>query len=185
MTLTNSAMISDLDPTAFALAAAGVPTGALFMWGTATAPTGYLLCNGAAVSRATYAALFAILGTIYGAGDGSTTFNLPDSVGRTPVGPGTGTATDATAWALGDRRGTETHTLVEAELPTTQLGGGISMSSSDASSIAVHGTKAATGGQVDTTGSGGTLEQLVESFGSDTAHNNLQPSFCTNFIIKI
>jgi len=59
------------------------------MWPTATAPTGFLLCNGAAVSRTTYAALFAIVGTIFGAGDGSTTFTLPDYRDRMPVGAGT------------------------------------------------------------------------------------------------
>ena len=55
-----------------------VLTGALMMWPTASAPSGYLLCNGSAVSRTTYAALFAVVGTTFGAGDGSTTFNLPN-----------------------------------------------------------------------------------------------------------
>lgn len=54
------------------------PTGSVTMWTTATAPTGYLICNGAAVSRTTYAALFAVIGTAYGAGDGTSTFNIPD-----------------------------------------------------------------------------------------------------------
>jgi microcystin-dependent protein len=66
-----------------------VPTGGMLMWGTASAPTGYLLCNGSAVSRSTYAALFAVIGTAFGAGDGSTTFNLPDFRDRFPVGAGT------------------------------------------------------------------------------------------------
>jgi microcystin-dependent protein len=69
--------------------AAGVPTGAgIDFYGT-TAPTGFLLCDGSAVSRTTYAALFAVISTRFGAGDGSTTFNLPDSRGRTTVGVGT------------------------------------------------------------------------------------------------
>ena len=59
------------------------------MWPTATAPTGFLLCNGAVVSRSTYAALFAILGVVFGSGDGSTTFTLPDYRDRMPVGAGT------------------------------------------------------------------------------------------------
>ncbi len=54
------------------------PTGSVTMWTTSSAPTGYLICNGEAVSRTTYAALFAVIGTTYGAGNGSTTFNLPD-----------------------------------------------------------------------------------------------------------
>jgi microcystin-dependent protein len=59
------------------------------MWATATAPSGYLLCNGTAVSRTTYSALFAILSTTFGTGDGSTTFNLPDFRDRMPIGAGT------------------------------------------------------------------------------------------------
>jgi len=62
------------------------PTGALVMWTTGTAPTGWLLCNGTAVSRTTYAALFAVVGTTFGNGDGSTTFNLPNYVERMPFG---------------------------------------------------------------------------------------------------
>jgi microcystin-dependent protein len=59
------------------------------MWATATAPSGYLLCNGTAVSRATYSALFAVISTTFGVGDGSTTFNLPDFRDRMPIGAGT------------------------------------------------------------------------------------------------
>lgn len=62
------------------------PSGALIMWPTGTAPTGWLLCNGAAVSRTTYAALFAVIGTTFGAGDTTTTFNLPDYRNRMPIG---------------------------------------------------------------------------------------------------
>jgi microcystin-dependent protein len=63
-------------------------TGMLFMYGAATAPTGFLLCNGAAVSRTTYADLFAVTSTSYGVGDGSTTFNVPDLRSSFPVGYG-------------------------------------------------------------------------------------------------
>lgn len=66
-----------------------VPTGCVAMYINATPPTGWLLCNGTAVSRTTYAALFTVIGTTYGSGDGSTTFNLPDMQGRVPVGVGT------------------------------------------------------------------------------------------------
>lgn len=59
-----------------------VPVGAVFHFAASTAPTGFLVCNGSAVSRTTYAALFAIVSTTYGAGDGSTTFNLPDLRGE-------------------------------------------------------------------------------------------------------
>ena len=60
----------------------GVPTGSVFCIAVASVPTGYLECNGAAVNRTTFAALFAIIGTQYGAGNGSTTFNLPDLRGE-------------------------------------------------------------------------------------------------------
>lgn len=65
---------------------AAVPTGTILSFGGSTAPTGYLLMDGTAVSRSTYAGLFSIYGTKYGVGDGSTTFNLPDGRGRTLVG---------------------------------------------------------------------------------------------------
>ena len=61
---------------------AGVPSGAVFCMAAASVPTGYLECNGAAVSRTTFAALFAVIGTVHGVGNGSTTFNLPDLRGE-------------------------------------------------------------------------------------------------------
>ena len=60
--------------------------GTIKPWGKATAPDGYLLCDGAAVSRTTYSDLFAVVGTTYGAGDSSTTFNVPDLQGKFPQG---------------------------------------------------------------------------------------------------
>jgi microcystin-dependent protein len=84
-----------------AASSAAVPTGSVFQWVTAVAPAGYLLCDGTAVSRTTYAALFAVMSTQYGVGNGTTTFNLPNLSGRTPVGSQTpislGTATITTA----------------------------------------------------------------------------------------
>jgi microcystin-dependent protein len=69
--------------------AGAFPSGTLTMWPTGAAPSGWLLCNGAAVSRATYAALFAVIGTTFGAGDTTTTFNLPDYRDRMPIGANT------------------------------------------------------------------------------------------------
>lgn len=69
--------------------ASAAPTGSITMWSTGTAPSGYLLCNGQAVSRTVYAALFAVLGSVFGSGDGSTTFNVPDYRDRMPIGAGT------------------------------------------------------------------------------------------------
>ena len=105
-----------------------VPVGTILDFAGATAPTGYLVCDGSAVPRTTYAALFSVIGTTWGTGDGSTTFNIPDFRGRTSIGVGTGTATDATAHTLGSTGGEEKHTLTVPELaehahrPTTTDG---------------------------------------------------------------
>ena len=56
----------------------GIPTATIVPWSSSSVPSGFLECNGAAVSRSTYSALFAIVSTTYGAGDGASTFNLPD-----------------------------------------------------------------------------------------------------------
>lgn len=66
-----------------------LPAGVVVPFAGSSAPTGYLLCDGTAVSRTTYAALFAVLSTTFGSGDGSTTFNLPDMRETIPVGVGT------------------------------------------------------------------------------------------------
>ena len=76
-----------------------IPAGVIQMWPTGTAPSGFLLCTGTAVSRTTYAALFAVIGTTFGAGDGSTTFNLPNYTNRMPYGTTVG-ATGGSADAI-------------------------------------------------------------------------------------
>lgn len=63
-----------------------IPTATILPWSDSSIPSGFLECNGAAVSRSTYSALFAIVGTTYGAGDGATTFNVPDLQDNVPVG---------------------------------------------------------------------------------------------------
>jgi microcystin-dependent protein len=78
--------------------------GEMKAWPTGSAPTGWLLCDGSAVNRSTYAALFAVIGTTFGIGDGSVTFNLPDAQGRALVGKGTNTDCDA----IGDNEGVST-----------------------------------------------------------------------------
>ena len=83
-----------------------VPTAAMMPFAGATAPSGWLLCNGAAVGRTTYADLFLIIGTTYGTGDGSTTFNIPDCRQRFPLG----VAASGTGSTLGGTGGTIDHT---------------------------------------------------------------------------
>jgi hypothetical protein len=86
------------------------PAGAVVMYagGTGTLPAGYLVCDGAAVSRTTYAALFAAIGLTYGSGDGSTTFNLPNFKGRVPVGRD---PLDPSFDGMGETGGEKTHVL--------------------------------------------------------------------------
>lgn len=104
----------------------GVPIGTVIDYAGSTAPSQWLLCYGQAISRTTYAALFSAIGTTYGIGDGSTTFNLPDARGRVGAGKdnmggvSAGRITSAASGfdgnTLGAAGGSQTHTLVTAEL---------------------------------------------------------------------
>lgn len=107
-----------------------IPPGAMMPYAGSTAPDGWLLCDGTAYSRTTYANLFAAISTTFGSGDGSTTFNLPNTKGRTLVGAGTGAGGGSsassgvisggsalTARALGSWYGTESVTLIANNLP--------------------------------------------------------------------
>ena len=143
--------------------------GEIKMWPTATPPTGWLICNNQEVSRTvTYNALFAVISTTFGAGDGSDTFNVPDFRGRSAVGVGTGDATDATAFALADKNGTESHTLLTAEMPAHTHGG-------------AQGTIQG-GGAAGATGIGD--QNPSDSTGGDGAHENRSPSLAINYIIR-
>ena len=114
-------------------AASGLPTGALMPYAGATAPTGYLLCDGSSVSSSTYLALHAVISNTYGGsaytGAGALSFNLPDLRGRLPMGAGTGTGLNAsgtgapsgtaqTARTRGQWLGEETHLLSTTEMPS-------------------------------------------------------------------
>lgn len=148
-----------------------LPIGAIVPFGGTTPPLGTLLCDGSAVSRVTYAALFAAIGTTYGAGDGSTTFNLPNLKGRVPVGAGTDT--NGITYTRGQTGGEPTHKLTTPEMPS-------------------HSHK-----YVNTPNSSGTFSDWVPttsmnqitdyrnttSTGGDQPHNNMQPFVVTNFII--
>lgn len=107
-----------------------LPSGMVVPYAAATAPTGWLIADGSAVSRTTYATLFAVIGTVFGTGDGSTTFNLPDLRGRFVAGVdsgagrlGSGQAGGVTGVAsLGATGGSQSHTLATAELPAHNHG---------------------------------------------------------------
>lgn len=137
---------------------ATVPTGAMMPYGGTSEPTGYLWCNGEAHNRTTYATLFAAIGTAFGIGDGTTTFNVPDLRDRTVIGKADmGGAADAaiidsllTSTTLGatyDGEGAiDTITLAEANIPAhTHAAGTLSFSGTAASNGAHTHTTSATG----------------------------------------
>jgi microcystin-dependent protein len=164
-----------------------VPAGAITQYGAASAPTGWLLCDGTAVSRTTYSALFAIVSTTYGTGDGSTTFNLPDLQDRIPVGRNDTSGTFNVA--LGSTGGVEDVTLTGAQSGTSAHGHTIN---SSAEGAAHHGhtgggqpvglSSAATPSVGTYSGSDGVQDSVAASAGS--SHTNLQPYLVVNFIIK-
>jgi microcystin-dependent protein len=129
-------------------------------------PSGYLPCDGAAVSRITYAPLFAQIGIIWGAGNSPDTFNVPDMRRRVGVGFG-GPPGPNLGNAVGNVGGAETHVLTIAEMPAHTHGLGVSVLTPGGSANANTGTGTNTG----STGGGG-------------AHNNMQPSAVVVKLIK-
>lgn len=102
----------------------GLPAGTIVQWAASVAPANWLICDGSAVSRSQYQSLFSVIGTTYGSGDGSTTFNLPNFKGRIPVGRD---ALQAEFDALGETGGSKTIAKVG---DGTQTGYGLAYSSS-------------------------------------------------------
>ena len=191
-----------------------LPAGMVAPFAGATAPEGWLLCDGRAVSRTDYAALFAAIGTTYGAGDRRTTFNLPDLRGRAVAGKddmggrAAGRLTNRSGGVDGDRLGAaggaETHTLSEAQLPSHGHGSGTLAASSAGShshSLVPRyrgnsniASRLSTG--VDNrvpsgnwrTGSAGAHSHSIAGStaraGSGNAHNNVQPTVVLNWIVR-
>lgn len=162
-----------------------VPIGTILDFAGATAPTGYLACDGSAVSRTDYAELFEVIGTTWGGGDGSTTFNVPDLRGRTAIGAGTGTATDATAHALGTKGGTETHKLTSAQSGVPAHAHPL------ANSSIVYNANAS--GRMATSGSGTKISTNTDvnlntynntAANASSAHPNMQPYATVTKIIR-
>jgi microcystin-dependent protein len=94
-----------------------IAPGTVHQFAGSSPPAGWLICDGSAVSRTTYSALFTAIGTYWGAGDSITTFNLPDLRGRTPIGYVNSAAPGITARTFGSRGGEESHTLSVGEMP--------------------------------------------------------------------
>ena len=172
------------------------------MYSGTAAPAGWLLCDGTAYSRTTYAALFAIIGTGYGAGNGSTTFNVPDFRGRMPVGSGTGSG--LTVRTRGTTYGAETSTLTSGNIPTLTSGNN---SANHTHTPQISGTTLSNG-QAGFSGLGGGYSGLLTinysdggaigiTSGSSADHTHtytnasptgcaiLSPCLAINYIIKI
>ena len=152
--------------------AAGL-TGEIKMWGVSSAPSGYLLCNGAAVSRTTYAALYAVYGTTFGVGDGSTTFNVPDFSGRMPIGVN-GTYT------LASTGGAATTTISSANLPSHTHSFSATTGSMSANASHQHGVLGsagyhyvADGGQNNGGSASNPFSLGSENYGNYTTSQNL------------
>ena len=157
-----------------------VPAGSVMPYAGSTAPSGWLLSYGQAISRSTYATLFAAIGTTYGVGDGATTFNVPDLRGRLVAGQDdmggtsanrlTGQSGGVNGDTLGATGGAETHTLTAGQLPTS----------------ATYQRETSHGGQSGTAGSGlaQSPAQTALTGANNEAHNNVQPTIILNYIIK-
>ncbi len=147
-----------------------VPSGAVQAFAGASVPTGWLLCNGQAVSRSSYAALFGVIGTRYGSGDGKTTFNLPNLNGYTIIGGNSGD--------VGRKVGEITHGLTLSE------------SASHTHDYAAYlYDKTGKNGWLQSSGSVGVSwnDQNIKTAhsGGGQPHNNMQPSVYMTYIIKV
>ena len=151
-----------------------VPPGMLAPYAGKTAPEGWLLCDGSAVSRTTYAALFAVIGTTYGVGNGSTTFTLPDLRGRVAAGANASNA-------LASRAGADSKQIARANLPAEKLR--IADNGSwivDTTQFGVHSGKPLSLGN-----NRSEAEYLyTEPMGSGTAFDVRQATLYLNYIIK-
>ncbi len=163
-----------------------LPIGAMLPYGNTTPPENWLICDGSEVSRTTYAELFNVIGTSYGSGDGSTTFNLPDKRGRVSVGRN---SSDTSFDVLGEKGGAKTVTLTVEQMPKhthnilDEFGQGL---------VGMRDGNGAGDGWDVYVGNSSTnwkyrrvssINGLSETGGSE-AHNNVQPYEVDNWIIK-
>lgn len=176
--------------------AVSVPIGAVIDYWGATPPDGYLFAAGQEISRSTYAALFAVIGTVAGAGNGSTTFNVPDYRGRVGAGkenmatPTTTRLNTLSSSTLGASGGSQTHTLTEAQMPAhthtvTDPGHAHTYTRAVAGNANDgFGAFVAEPSGASSTGSS-TTGVTIASKGGGEAHNNVQPTIICNKIIRV
>lgn len=180
-----------------------MPYGTIVQTARLEAPLGWLLCQGQAISRTTYSGLFSAIGTAYGSGDGSTTFNIPNLQNRVPVGKGA----DAEFNTLGETGGNKTHVLTIDEMPShthTQNAHNhtqdphqhniqyyspspVPTGVSDNGWVhPVRNSPYASGGVItNTTATNQSTVATNQNTGGGLAHNNLQPYIVLNYMIKV
>ena len=153
-----------------------LPVASIMPYPKTTAPENWLVCNGDAVSRTDYSELFSAIGTTFGEGDGSTTFNLPNLKGRTIVGLD---AEDTDFNTIGKTLGEKTHTLTVAEMPTHSHVNQHYVVSDQARNYRSYENTLGAGNANAYLGTANTNDE-----GSSKPHNNIQPSFIGVYIIK-
>ncbi len=167
----------------------GIPTATIVPWSDSSIPTGFLECNGAAVSRSTYSALFAIVGATYGAGDGSSTFNVPDFQNNVPVGKSNNKALASTGGA-------------DTVASTGNVGGSTANATLSTAQLASHSHSGSNNQNIISSNTGGNRAYIVNtgntgSAGSGQGHSHnmsatfsgdatsvLQPYLTVIYIIK-
>jgi microcystin-dependent protein len=150
-----------------------VPTGSISAYAGSSAPGGWMICDGSAISRTTYATLYAIIGDTYGGDNVNNTFNLPNLRGRVVVGID---SSQTEFNSLGETGGEKTHTLTIAEMPAhthnSIVQNGVQIAGPDL------GPDVSAADEPTTTAA-------TSSTGGDGAHNNLQPYMALYYIIKV
>ena len=153
-----------------------IPAGIINIYAGDTAPTGWLICDGSEISRTTYSDLYDVIGTTYGDGNETDTFNLPNLKGKIPVGLN---ANDADFDDLGETGGEKTHTLTVNEIPAhSHQFMGVNEGTTTEGEIGNYPAEIHRDTRPNWPGN------ASWNTGGGQAHNNLQPYIVLNYIIK-